>query len=175
MSETGRNWRGWPLPDDATLGEFGVYGAEDAPPLVHRKGVVWSPTSPSKPAGFVGYDRRREHRVYTTRRKGYHYYREGEGYAISDSILDLLGKAHVARVVAWESESGDAYEFQTRQYTENASTVPDRELLDEDDPQSYVPASEALHVWSGIGEGLHVEEFSAAMDRLSGRSGYSPK
>lgn len=156
------------------LSDYGMFRAEDAPPLVHRKGVVWSPTADSKPVGFAGYDRRREHRVYTTRRKSYHYYRKGEGYAISDRIIDMLARSPTARIVVWEASSGDAYEFKTRQYADGGSEVPERELLDDDDPQTYVPTSEAMHTWAGLGEDLHVEDFDTAMARLSGRSGYNP-
>lgn len=163
------------MSENRTFADYGSFRAEDAPPLVKRKAVVWSPTAPDKPAGFVGYDLRREHKVYTTRRKQYHYYYEGEGWAISDRILDTLDKNNIPRVAVWEHGSGDVHEFQTRAYTDRGSEVPEHELLDADDPQTYVPESEELHVYPGVGEDLHSQSFEKAMDRLANRSGWLGK
>ena len=158
--------------EDASLGDFGARDRDAIPPLVYRRAVVWSPTSPNKPAGFLGYDRRREVKVYTSRRKDYHYYRSGDGYAISDSILAKLDRAGVPRILLWAADTGDVFEYASHQYRKDAEPVPDHALLDEDDPQRYCPLDAAMNTWTDIGERLHVQPFDRAMDRLSGRSGW---
>lgn len=160
------------MTDDTTLSEYGVESDEPIPPLVHRKAVVWSPTKPDTPVGFLGLDRRRDYRVYTTRRKSYHYYQKGEGYAISDAILGKLEKAGASRILIWTPDD-NVYEFGTYQYRTEGEPVPEHDLLEESDPQTYVPVAEAINSWSPLScRGLHVEEFGEAMGRLESKSGW---
>ncbi len=156
------------------LTKFGLRTTEGVMPLVYRRAVVWSPTAPSKPAGFVGKDRRRDYKVYTTRRKPYHFYREGNGYAVSNSILSTLAETGVSRIIFHTADGEDVYEFATRQYVQDAEQVPEHELLDEDDPQAYVPVDEARNVWyrPDNPNDLFVESFEDAMDRLDNKTGW---
>ena len=151
------------------LSDFGARSTDDIPPLIFRKNAVESPTSPGKPAGFVGYDRRREHRVYITRRKEYHYYKSGYGYAISDYIINRVGRADISRIVIHAVEDGNVYEFGYHAYRDDAEPVPDSLLLDQNDPQSYVPVGDCLSSWKGLGEDVYVDPFETVMERISGR------
>lgn len=156
------------MSEDTDLTRFGVKATEEIMPLIHRKRVVWSPTSPNKPAGFVGKDRRRDYMVYSTRRKPYHFYRRGGGYAVSDKILSKLDQIGVSRIIIHTANGEDVYEFATRQYVQGGEEVPEKELLDIKDKQTYVPVDEAKNAWKRKRNpnDLFVEDFSSAMDRI---------
>lgn len=146
------------------------YGAGDttSPPLVERKAVVNAPTS-GKIAGFVGrVKNNRGNVVYTTRRTGYHFYQKGGGYAISDSILKRLGNTGTSSVFVHEKGSGDVYEFGLSQYG-YGEPVPDGDLMDESDPQSYVPLDEATYVWENHADDLFVRSFEDALTYIDNR------
>lgn len=142
----------------------------DPAPFIERKRVVPAPTAPDKPAGFVGRARNRSTEngrgavCYSTRRKGYHFYREGEGYAISDSILARLDRIDASLIFAHEADTGDVYEFPLRTYL-NGDPVPERQLLDENDPQTYVPIDEARYVWRDHHSKMFRRPFSEAVKR----------
>lgn len=156
---------------DADLTDFGAETTETIPPLVYRKNAVESPTSPGKPAGFVGVDRRRDKSVYITRRKDeYHYYKSGGGgYAISDYIVNRIGQTPISRIIIHVVESGDIYEFGYHEYNTDATPVPESLLLDDDDPQSYVAVDQSLNSWDAVGEDVYVEPFDVVMERISHR------
>lgn len=156
------------MSDDTDLTNFGVKATEEIMPLIHRKRVVWSPTAPNKPAGFVGLDRRRDYKVYSTRRKPYHFYRRGGGYAVSDQILSKLDRVGVSRIIIHTANGEDVYEFATRQYVQDGDAVPEKELLDIEDSQTYVEVDEAKNAWKRQSNpnDLFVEGFSTAMDRI---------
>lgn len=171
-------------PDDEqnTLRRFGVETNEHKVPKVHREVIVWSPTDDDIPVGFVGRDRRRGLDVYTTRRKPYHFYREGEGWAISWEILDRLRQTGISRILVHlaedyenypgEANPGDVLEFTTREYVEFGQPVPKDNLIDESDSQRYVPQSEARNRWPELGGGMFTEEFGSAMDRITSKRGW---
>lgn len=161
------------MTDETDLTDFGAKTTEGVLPLVYRRAVVWSPTDDSIPVGFIGRDRRRDYTVYTSRRKPFHFYRDGGGYAVSDSILSKIKRAGVSRIVFHTADDSDAYEFAARQY-HDGKPVPESELYDPEDPQTYVPLEESRHSWdldTNPNE-LFVEPFTNAMDRLSSRSGW---
>jgi len=156
--------------DNSNLDDFGADTTESIPPLVYRKNAVESPTSPGKPAGFVGVDRRRDNSVYITRRvDNLHYYKSGYGYAISDYIINRLGHTPISRIIVHVVESGDLYEFGYHEYRDNSTPIPDSLLIDQDDPQSYVPIGDCLNSWDAIGEDVYVEPFDVVMERISDR------
>jgi hypothetical protein len=139
-------------------------GVQPEKPLVERRSVVWSPTSPDKPAGFVGRDRVNDRRVYTTRRTSYHYYEEGGGWAISESILSHIADVDVSHIYVHEKDSGDVHVFLRRHYDARGERVPDGYLVDEDDPQVYIGDSNARESFSGYAERLFQRPFNDAMD-----------
>jgi len=155
-----------------TLRRFGVETNEHKVPKVHREVIVWSPTDDSIPVGFVGRDRRRGVDVYTTRRKAYHYYRKGEGWAISNSILKRLERTGIGRILVHTAEEGDVQEFLTRDYVDFGEPVPRDDLIDDDDPQRFVPDDEARNEWPGLGEEMFTSSFSRAMDRITSKRGW---
>jgi hypothetical protein len=157
--------------DNSSLGDFGVDDTESIPPLVYRKNAVESPTSPGKPAGFIGIDRRRDKSVYITRRVDHlHYYKSGGGgYAISDEIINRLDRTPISRIIVHVADSGGLYEFGYHQYENEATPVPESLLIDEDDPQGYVATDDCLNSWEGVGGRVYVESFEVAMERISGR------
>lgn len=154
---------------DGDLSDFGIGTNETIPPLVHRKNAVESPTKKGVPVGFVAHDRRRDYVVYTTRRKDYHYYKSGMGYAISDSVIDRLGDTTASRILIHEPQ-GNVYEFGLHQYANAEGSVPEALLLEPDDPQSYVPVGESVNSWRDHSQSLFVQPFDTAMERISARS-----
>lgn len=149
------------------------FGAERVAPLVERRVCKQSPHT-GKLCGFVGRDTRRDRVVYATRRAPFHFYRKGSGYAISDTIINSLDQSNVSRILVYEpvDEGGDVYEFPLRVY-ENGKPVPTSDLYDEDDPQTYVPVSEAMNNWLGLSPYLFVRPFEDAMKRIEWR-GFDP-
>lgn len=153
---------------DGDLSDFGVESNEHIPPLVHRKNAVESPVSKGTPIGFVGRDRRRDLRVYTTRRKEYHYYKSGMGYAISDAVISRVQDTTMSRIII-HVPGKDVYEFGVHQYA-NGNSVPSGQMLDGSGPKSYVPLGECLNSWPGHASSLFVDSFETAMERVYERS-----
>lgn len=161
------------------LTDFGA-GSNIGPPLVRRMMCVQSPHT-GKLAGFICRDRSRDCTSYTTLRRGPHFYRNKQAYAISDSILDRLVDADVARIYVHEGTDDvdeDVYEFTTRQYVEEGKPVPDSDLHDDGpewDPQTYVTLDEYVHKWPGHSSGLFVQTFSRAVENMNPPwRGYDP-
>lgn len=153
--------------EQATLrGAFGV--PELPPPRVRRKAVVREPIE-EKLAGFIGVERARDGsmRVYTTLRSNFHYYYEGEGWAISDAILADLQEHDVARIFVHDGTDvdDDVYEFAATDYFDGES-VPERDLHNEADPQTYTPEENALHVWENHAVSLFERSFEQACDDI---------
>jgi len=160
--------------DDLSLDDFGADATVDRP-YCERKLIKQSPHT-GKIAGFICRELRRPMTVYTSLRARSHFYREGGGYAVSDSILESLEKHHVSRILVHtgtDEESFDAYEFAIRQYTADGKDVPGHWLEDESDTQTYVPVGDALHEWPfNYDESMFKYPFRAACDRIDWR-GYN--
>lgn len=157
--------------EQGDLDQFGVN--YDVPPLVHRKRTVTvKHDGETRLVGFVGYDRRRDFRVYTSRRSDYHFYREGDGYAISQSAIEQAHSVDVSRVLVHEKNDPHAvYEFPLREYV-MGSKVQHGHLQDGDDTQRYVPVETAMNEWDGHAEEMFVEPFEQAMDRITSKRGW---
>lgn len=154
------------------------YGfAKTEPPLVRRKVAVQSPTS-DKLAGFVGVEKRRTDgaRVYTAMRTDYHFYRVGGGYAFSDSILNRLEHDYdVSRILIHEGSDpeDDVYEFPARAYYNDGEPVEQGHLLDESDPQTYVPLEDHLFEWESHAISMFTQSFENACDRIFSKRGWN--
>jgi hypothetical protein len=164
------------MSDQHDLTDYGIETTENKAPLVRRKVIVWSPTAEGKPAGFVGRDRARGYKIYTSRRKPYHFYRAGDGYALSDAIIRRLSRGDIERILfhTYDDSSdtaGDVYEFTVRQFVDGES-VPREDLLDQTDPQTYVPLPDARNAWEYLANDLFVQEFGEAMDRITEKRGW---
>ena len=166
---------------DTDAGEqatFQQYGYDVAPPRVSRKRIVTVQADKQRLAGFIGTEQRREMRVYTTRRSDFHYYYEGDGYAISESVLDECAEWDVARVLIHEKLTEfeqrqddvqpDVFEFRLRQYTSSDNYIPEGDLLDEQDAQVYVPLDDAMYVWSDH-DVLFERSFESAVEAIDWR------
>lgn len=160
------------------MGDLSNFGVDTSPepPKCHRKVVVRSPTK-DKLAGFICHERRRDMTVYTTVRGHGTYYRNGEGFAISESILDALAGRNVSRVFVHDArdgglEDGNVYEFTLREYLygEEGGQVPEAHREVPEDHQRYYPVSEARFTWCELGNDLYVSSFSHACDRIGNRS-----
>lgn len=161
--------------DDVTLSDFGL-GATMKPPLVERRRIIQSPHT-GKIAGFIGHEKRRDFTAYTALRMGAHYYYNEQGYAISDSILDVLRDRVVSRVLiheGTEDEDADVYEFTLRQYVDHGDPVHEDDLHDPSDPQTFVELDEYVHKWGAHSRHLFVRPFGRACDRIGWR-GYDPE
>lgn len=161
-------------PEAGEQGDLDQFGVNyDVPPLVHRKRTVTvDHDGETRLVGFVGRDRRRDCKVYTSRRSGYHYYQEGEGYAVSVSALETAEEVGVARVLIHEKdEPHTVYEFPLREYLDGAEVVQGY-LADRDDPQRYVPAAACMNRWEEHGEEMFTQGFDAAMDRITSKRGW---
>jgi hypothetical protein len=160
--------------EDADLTQWGG-GIETPPPKVSRGYIVQSPHT-GKIAGFVGRERRRGFMAYTALRRGTHFYYNAEGYAISDTILDILESKGVARIFiheGTEEDDADVFEFKLRQYLDG-DEVPDDDLHDEDDPQTYVELDETVNEWPEHSGELFTKPFRRACDAIDWR-GYDPE
>jgi hypothetical protein len=159
---------------DTDLGDFGV-DADVPEPLLERKAPKYIETDERRLVGFMCYEHNRSMRAYTTRRSRFHYYRNGEGYAISEAIIDYLAQLDVDHIFIHEKPRDDpdfepdAFEFRTRQYR-FGENVPESELYDDQDAQVYVPVADAIRTWPGVGETMFKREFGDAMDYLNSRS-----
>jgi hypothetical protein len=148
---------------NSTLDDFGGGTTRDKP-FVERKRIVWAPPEHTKPAGFLGRDKSRDVKTYTTRRTGYHFYYLGDGYAISDSIIRKLRELEIPYILIHEKGEGDVYEFRLRQY-ENGEAVPERDLDDLEDPQTYVEIDEHIAKWPAYQRELFQRTFEDAYRR----------
>lgn len=155
------------------LRDFGV--VEDPPPPdCHRKAVVAAPTPDKHIAGFVARERAREMTVYTTLRGYSHYYRSGGGFAISESILDLLADHGVSRLYVLDTrgadspETADVLEFTLREYRDGEE-VPEFDLQHPEDPQRYLPEDATRFRWEKLGTDMFASSFQHALDRINAR------
>lgn len=157
----------------ADLTDFGG-GTTVEPPLVERKYIEQSPHT-GKIAGFLGHEKHRNVRCYTTLRYGGHYYQKGGGWAISDSILGHIEQtaATLIFVHTGTDEDDPVYEFKASEYTMRGEAVPEEDLDDPDDPQTFVPEDAAQEVWENHAADLFVREFRDACDHIDWR-GYDP-
>lgn len=158
------------------LSDFGVDASVPKPNL-ERKAAKYIKTDQKRLVGFMCYDHARGMRAYTTRRSRFHFYRNGEGYAISERILDYLAQLDVEHIFIHEKprehdtdHSPDAFEFRTDQYR-FGERVPESELQNEDDTQRYVPVDDAIRMWDGIGETMFKRSFEDAMDYINSHRG----
>lgn len=162
------------------LTDFGFVD-ETPEPLVYRKAIVLSPPKTgNKIAGFIGHERRRDMVVYTTLRGKSHFYESGNGYAISDCILDLLDDHRIARIFIHETEAdvrsgdqdeairhGDVLEFTLRDYQVDGEPVPEEYLSAEWDTQTWLDVDRARHVWPDLGTDLYRSPFERACRRCN--------
>lgn len=159
----------------ADLTDFGVSPVQ--PPVVHRKAIQRSPTT-GKIAGFVGREvnRGNDTTVYTTLRSSRHFYYEGDGWAISDSILRKIETIGVSRILIHDGtdEQDDVYEYRARDYYDSEKQVHEQDLEDTDDPQTYVKQDRAVHEWEGHAAFLFVDSFEAALQRIDSKGDRSP-
>lgn len=162
------------MSNQDSLTGYGINTTETIPPLCHRKNAIEAPTKEGTPAGFLCFDRRREYRVYTTRRKGYHYYEKGDGYAVSDKILETLIEVNMSRILFHTHEDGDVYEFGVHQYEADGEPVPDHALLDPEDPQTYVPLEECYNAWEGHYPDMFIQSWEDAAPRIYEKAWYKP-
>lgn len=143
------------------------------PPQVRRRRFVRSPTK-DKLAGFIGVETNRGSTatVYTTLRRGHHFYSKGMGYAISDSILARCERHGVARIFVHEGAEpdDDVHEFSAADYY-NGTPVPASDLETERDPQTYVHIDEQLHEWSNFARALFTQSFERACERIGRHNG----
>lgn len=158
--------------DTADLSDFGV--PEVQPPVVQRKSIRNSPTT-GKIAGFVGREvnRGNDTMVYTTLRSSRHFYYEGDGWAISDSILDTIEDLGVSRILIHDGtdDRSDVFEYQARAYYDSEKQVHEQDLDDPTDPQRYTKKDNYLYKWEGHAARLFVDDFGAAVDRIKSGSG----
>jgi len=156
---------------------FQKFGYDVAPPRVRRKRIVTVHADKQRLVGFIGHETRRGMTVYTTRRSDFHFYYEGDGYAISESVLDECAKWGVSRILIHEKlspyqqrqgEAPDAYEFRLRQYADSDESIPEADLLDDQDEQVYVPLEEAMYVWSDH-DALFERSFDTAVEAIDWR------
>lgn len=159
---------------------FNKWGFEVPPPLIERKATVTVQADKQRLVGFLGKDRRREVRVYTTRRSDFHFYYEGDGYAVSEGVIEQLEELDIPRIIIHEKlteydqrqgEAPDVWEFKTRQYAERENYVHEDDLLDGQDQQVYVPLDDHFHHWPDH-DRLFVRSFEQAMDQIVEKRGW---
>lgn len=161
---------------DIDLNDFGANATVEKPYVLRQK-VLQSPHT-GKIAGFICRELNRPMKVYTSRRWRSHFYRNGNGYAISDSILKRCYQHQVSRVIIHdgdEEHSFTAWEFPLKQYRTDGKAVPDS-VNDNprSDPQTYVDIEDHLHEWRFTrDEDLYRWPFKRAMDRIQWK-GYDP-
>jgi len=157
----------------ADLADFGG-GTQTKPPLVERKYIEQSPHT-GKIAGFLGHEKHRDLQCYTTLRHWGHYYRNGDGWAISDSILGTIDDIGATLIFIHDGTEADddVYEFRAADYLDRGDSVPEEDLNDPDDPQTVVPEDMAQMVWENHADDLFLQEFRDACERIDWR-GYDP-
>jgi len=155
------------------LTDFGG-GTETKPPLVNRKYIEQSPHT-GKIAGFLGHEQHRNVRCYTTLRHRGHFYQKGGGWAISDSILSHIDQTTATLIFVHDGTEpdDDVYEFRASDYLMKGEAVPEEDLDDPDDPQTYIAEDMAQAVWENHAAHLFVREFREACDHIDWR-GYDP-
>lgn len=155
------------MPD---LADFGV--GQVRPPLLRRKRIVRTPIE-EKIAGFTCRELRRDTNpvVYSTLRTRKHFYREGDGWAISDKILAHLENVGVSRIFVHEGTkpTDDVYEYRASDYYQSEKHVHEKDLEDERDPQTYVKKDEYMHEWPDHAADLFDRSFEDALDRINER------
>lgn len=119
-------------------------------PNVIRENAVKHPKKDVK-VGYVGYDKVYDEKVFTTLRdRNRHYYRKGEGYAISEKILSTLRANAVEKIYVHEKNSGDVYQFTLEQFLAG----PKLEHMAED-TQRLVKDDDATDYWEDVGFDLY--------------------
>jgi hypothetical protein len=96
--------------------------------------------------GYIGKDSLRGWCFVSRKVRETHYYRVGEGYAMSCAVIGKLQYHDVEFVVFWESDEHRTLVFRLDQYAsgDDVAHAPN------DDPQQYVPESAALEVWENV-------------------------
>jgi hypothetical protein len=148
---------------------------QEHPPVVERKNnVLVIHNDERRLAGFIGRDLAHDRIVYTTLRHDHHYYRKGDGYAISESALRTIGRVEAERVIVHEAEGSSVYVFDADDYRgRTAQPVPEADLDDPDDPQVYVPQSEAIAVFDDLQQSeLFKRPFDVACDYIRETRGW---
>jgi hypothetical protein len=125
-------------------------GAPDHPPIVKlttAAEAIRPPAKPGKIAGWVGRDDERGKTFVSLKDREKHYYRVGEGYALSLKIVGMLQARDVQTVVIYEMDEGRTLVFNLAQFAggDEVEHAPDG------DPQHYVPESAALEEWTDAG------------------------
>lgn len=167
------------MSDDQGQADLSAVGVETPEPLLKREWPIvieYEPDDGEKDtrlAGFICWMRHRRMRCYSSWRRAFHYYREGEGYAISAEVLARARQHDASRVVIHEAEDhgDDAFEYGMDQWL-NADFVEEGHLADSDDPQRYLPEDEAMHTWPGHAPELFVREFEDACSRIRQQRGW---
>jgi hypothetical protein len=118
----------------------------DEPHLQKRRKVHHRVGEKRIVAGWVGPCPERQCRGYVSERDSdTHRIHALDAYGISEGVLRRLGSWGVGRVFIVE-DSQRVYEFTMRAW-KNASQVPDRYLMREDDPQRYIERIDARQTW----------------------------
>lgn len=151
-----------------TLDSFG--GPDMEWPLVERKTMVTlTYDGDQRLVGFVGHERHRDLKVYTTRRADHHYYQNGEGYAISNSALLDAKAIGCTQVLIHQQHTGHVYEFALDQYLKFGKPVPEAFIEDDDDPQTYVPKDRHQFRYPEHADEMFVRPFEAAVEHIKRR------
>lgn len=110
-----------------------------------------NPNDPSDGASIAGHvaDGRYRGRVYVSkRRRDTHFYFKGNGYAVSTSVLQDIEDAGADRLLFYEHETMNVYEFELSQYTRGATV----EAAPDWDPQKVTDIENAVQVWEDVGD-----------------------
>lgn len=129
------------------LREFEFSGLPSPPTVILdiNCDTVYAPTNDGKIAGRIGVAKHRDGKAFLTyKERDVHYYRKGDGYAISKGILTYLTRNTVYHIIMYESERNRTLEFGIGQYVEDGRRV---QHAPSGDPQVYVPENEARHIW----------------------------
>jgi hypothetical protein len=150
------------------IDEFG--GPDHEYPLVERKATVLVEyDGENRLIGFIGVERTRDLRVYTSRRDQNHFYEVGGGYAISDEALYRAESVDVTHVLIHEKYSGHVYEYALRQYLDEGEPVPPQFVEDPDDDQTYVEKDAYQFRYPSHADELFVRSFDDAIEHIRRR------
>lgn len=161
--------------------DLSAVGVEVPEPLLERKWPLYLRFEPDDPreetetrlAGFICWMHHRRMHCYSSWRTSYHYYREGEGYAVSAELLARARGHDAKRVVIHEAENhgDDVWEYGMDQWFD-ADFIEEGHLADSDDPQRYLPTDEAMYEWDGHAPDLFVRDFDAAREHIIDQRGW---
>ena len=100
-------------------------------------------------AGVGGFLKSGEKAYVTPRTRSRHFFRLHEGYAISDQIIDYLGRSGMSVILVQEQDTGNVLEYHLRDFTDFGIPVKHEDK----DPQTCVPEKHAT-VWEDHNGGV---------------------